>query len=265
MRTMTKLRHLNFGWLHAPPNPRISCHCLLLEDAAGLALVDAGIGLHDVADPMGRIGRPLIDLAGFQFNEADTAVRQLERRGFRPRDVRHVVLTHCDPDHAGGLADFPDARVHVSAEEHAALVKGHPRYLPIQLAHNPHWVLHAPGSGDRDWFGFAARPLDLGLATDVLLVPLFGHTAGHCGVAVRKPDGRWALHAGDAYYLRVELTTDDHPVSAVSARQAVDDGRRVETLQRLRKLFRDHADEVDLFGYHDVDELRREQARTVAA
>ena len=254
---MTTLHHLNFGWLHAPPNPRICCHCLVLEDAAGLALVDTGIGLLDVARPLERIGQPLIDLAGFQFDPADTAVHQLRRRGLRPEDVRHVLLTHCDPDHAGGVADFPDARVHVSAEEHAALEKGDPRYLPVQFEHRPRWVLHAASAGDRDWFGFRARQVALGFAAEVLLVPLFGHTQGHCGVAVRpgRPGARWTLHAGDAYYLRPELTTDDHPVSAVSARQAVDNEQRVASLTRLRRLFSAHANEVDLFGYHDVAEL----------
>ena len=263
---MTTLHYLNFGWLHAPPNPKISCHCLLLEDPAGLALVDTGIGLLDVADPVGRIGQPLIDLAGFQFNEADTAVHQLRRRGFRPEDVRHILLTHCDPDHAGGLADFPEARVHVSAEEHAALTRGHPRYLPAHFGHGPRWAIHAAGPNDRDWFGLPARPVDLGFAADVLLVPLFGHTLGHCGVAVRPtPGGRWTLHAGDAYYLRPELSTDDHPVSAVSARQSVDNDQRVASLALIRRLFRGHADEVDLFGYHDTDELLERRGRDAAA
>ena len=111
---MTRVHHLNCGTLHAPPNPPAACHCLLLEDPAGLALVDTGIGLHDVRDPVGRIGRQLIDLAGFQFHEEQTALRQVERRGYRAADVRHVVLTHCDPDHTGGLADFPHARVHLA-------------------------------------------------------------------------------------------------------------------------------------------------------
>ena len=254
---MTTVHHLNFGWLHAPPNPKICCHCLMLEDAAGLALVDTGIGLLDVARPLERIGQPLIDLAGFKFNESDTAVRQLRRRGLRPEDVRHVLLTHCDPDHAGGVADFPGAQVHVSAEEHAALAAGNPRYLPVQFEHGPRWAVHAASPADRDWFGFRARPVELGFAAEVLLVPLFGHTLGHCGVAVRadRRGARWALHAGDAYYLRPELTTEDHPVSAVSARQAVDNRQRVATLARLRRLFQEHAREVDLFGYHDVAEL----------
>jgi glyoxylase-like metal-dependent hydrolase (beta-lactamase superfamily II) len=249
---MTKLHHINCGWLHVPPNPRAACHCLLLEDRNGLALVDTGIGLLDVQRPLERIGQRLIDAAGFQFRESDTAVRQVESIGFRAGDVTHIVLTHCDPDHAGGLADFPHARVHVSTEEHARVAEGHARYLPVQFAHGPKWQLYPPST--RQWFGLEARPVDVGFASGVLLVPLFGHTLGHCGVAVRQGD-RWALHVGDAYYLRVELTTDDHPVSALTAQRADDNAQRRVSLDHLRRLARDHADEIDLFGYHDSSEF----------
>ncbi|MBA4062135.1 MAG: MBL fold hydrolase [Isosphaera sp.] len=251
---MTTVHHINCGFIQVPGGPKAVCHCLLLEDARGLALVDAGIGLLDCRDPDGRVGRPLIDLVGFQFDEADTAARQVERLGFRPADVTDIVLTHADPDHAGGLADFPAARVHVSAEERAAVAAGNPRYLPVQFAHGPDWRPHPAGPADRDWFGLPARPVALGFAAEVLLVPLFGHTPGHCGVAVRQ-SGRWVLHAGDAYYLRVELTTDDHPVSALTAARADDDPRRRESLEAVRRLARDHAGEVEVFGYHDPAEF----------
>ncbi len=36
--------------------------------------------------------------------------------------MRHIVLTHLDVDHAGGLPDFPDARVHVFAREHETML-----------------------------------------------------------------------------------------------------------------------------------------------
>ena len=259
---MTKLEHLNAGWLHVPPGPRVTCHCLLLRDPAGVALIDTGIGLHDVRDPLGRIGRHLIDLAGFQFNETDTAVHKLECRGIGAGDVNHVILTHLDPDHAGGLADFPSARVHVSLEELEAMGKGDPRYLPVQFAHGPKWMTHGPSTDH--WFGFEARRLDLGFASPVLLVPLFGHTAGHCGVAVRSGP-RWLLHAGDAYYLRGELTDEAHPVGALAAARAADNPQRLESLDKLRRLARDHADEVEMFGYHDVTELPPEAGGAAAA
>jgi glyoxylase-like metal-dependent hydrolase (beta-lactamase superfamily II) len=205
----------------------------------------------DCRDPDGRVGREAIAAAGFQFREEDTAARQLERLGFRRESVTDVLLTHADPDHAGGLADFPLARVHVSAEEHVALGSGNPRYRPPQFAHGPRWVPHGPS--DRRWFGLEARPVELG-GGEVFLVPLFGHTIGHCGVAVRT-GGRWLLHAGDAYYLRAELGADDHPVSALAALRADDDPRRVASLEELRRLARDHAGEVVMVGYHDVSEF----------
>jgi hypothetical protein len=61
---MTMVRHLNCGTLHAPPNPPAACHSLLIEGPNGLALVDTGIGLRDVRNPGGRIGRQLITLPG---------------------------------------------------------------------------------------------------------------------------------------------------------------------------------------------------------
>lgn len=248
-----QIHHINCGILHAPPNPQAACHCLLLESRGRLALVDTGIGLTDVADPPGRIGQQLIDLAGFQFNEQNTAARQIERLGFRASDVEHIILTHGDPDHTGGLADFPNATVHLSVEEFARLGTGHWRYLPIHFAHKPNWQTH-PSSPSKHWFGLEARPLSLGFETDVLLIPLFGHTLGHCGVAVRV-DERWLLHVGDAYYLRVELTTDDHPVSRLAAQRADDDTQRRSSLAELRRLARDHAGEIELFGYHDFTEF----------
>ncbi|MGL4513171.1 MAG: MBL fold metallo-hydrolase [Lacipirellulaceae bacterium] len=248
----TKVHHVNCGVLHSPPNPQASCHCLLLEDRGRLALVDTGIGLADVADPIGRIGKQLIDVAGFQFHEQDSAVRQVERLGFRASDVAHVVLTHGDPDHTGGLADFPHAVVHTSEEELAFVDKGGSRYLPAHFAHRPLWRTYS--SSRETWFGLEARPIDVGFDSDVLLVPLFGHTLGHCGVAVRQGE-RWLLHVGDAYYLRAELESDDHPVSALAAQRADDDAQRRASLAQLRRLVHDFSGEVALVGYHDFTEF----------
>jgi glyoxylase-like metal-dependent hydrolase (beta-lactamase superfamily II) len=181
-----------------------------------------------------------------------TAARQIERLGLRVEDLTDIVLTHGDPDHAGGLADFPSAAVHVSAEELARQEAGHVRYSQAQFAHRPRWVAH-PSSAER-WFGLEARPLPLFAGVDALLVPLLGHTLGHCGVAVRH-EGRWLLHVGDAYYLRAELMADDHPVSALATLRADDDALRRASLAELRRLARDHSAEIEMVGYHDFTEF----------
>lgn len=251
---MTTVHHINAGWLHVPPGPRACCHCLLLEDRRGVALVDTGIGLLDVRDPEGRVGAEAIKAAGFQFDEAEAAARQIERLGLRPADVKHIVLTHGDPDHAGGVADFPDAEVHLSEEEWASIRSGNPRYSAAQFAHGPRVRTYGPSG--RRWFGMEAREVACGLEAEVLLVPLFGHTLGHCGVAVGR-EGRWVLHVGDTYYLRVELERDDHPVSQLAAARADDDAARRASLERIRRLVREHGGEVEVTGYHDVAELPR--------
>lgn len=113
---MTMIHHINCGTLLIAGYPTVVCHCLLLQDKTGLALIDTGIGMHDVRNPVERLGQELIEKAGFQFHESDTAVKRIESLGLKPLDVKHVVLTHCDPDHVGGLADFPASEVHVSEE-----------------------------------------------------------------------------------------------------------------------------------------------------
>ena len=249
---MTPIHHINCGTLVVPSYPTVVCHCLLLQDGERLALVDTGIGLQDVRNPVERLGQPLIDMAGFQFNESDTAVHRIEAAGFSPEDVRHVILTHGDPDHAGGLADFPNAQIHISEEELVHVAGRYWRYVSSHFAHGPSWKTY--GRSARQWFGLEARAVDVGLSSEILLIPLFGHTLGHCGVAVQQ-EGKWLLHVGDAYYLRAELTTDDHPVSAIAAQRADDDSQRRTSLERLRHLVRDHGDEVDVIGYHDLTEL----------
>jgi glyoxylase-like metal-dependent hydrolase (beta-lactamase superfamily II) len=249
---VTTIHHINCGTLIVPQYPTVVCHCLLLREGERLALIDSGIGLHDVRNPAGRLGQPLIDLAGFQFHESDTAVRRIEALRLSPGNVKHIILTHGDPDHAGGLADFPSAEVHVSEEELAHMKSGHWRYVSTQFIHGPRWKTY--GRSMRQWFGLEARPVDAGFSSEVLLIPLFGHTLGHCGVAVQQGN-RWLLHVGDAYYLRAELTIIDHPVSQLAAQRADDDEQRKASLEHLRRLLRDHSDIIDLIGYHDLTEL----------
>jgi glyoxylase-like metal-dependent hydrolase (beta-lactamase superfamily II) len=269
-----RIHHLNCGTMRPYGGRLVSgtgsvlttaemiCHCLLVEADHGLVLVDSGYGTDDVRNPDASLARSFRRLARPVLAESETALRQIEGLGFRAEDVRDVVLTHLDLDHAGGLRDFPHARVHVlrselEAARAARTSQERTRYPRAQWAHGPQWVTHDP-RGD-EWFGFdAVRELP-GVAADIRLVPLIGHTVGHTGVAVRDGDG-WLLHAGDTYFhhdeMRPDTPTCPPGLRYMQARMETARGLRLANQERLRELIREHGDRITVFSAHDPVELR---------
>ena len=232
-----KVHHLDCGPMQPRVVGRLVCHVLLLETPAGLVLVDSGMGLQDVRDPS-RLG-PARGLLRVRLDERATALRQVEALGFRADDVRHVVLTHLDLDHVGGIADFSHAVVHTTAEEHAAATAPPSRreafrYRAVQWAHGPRWSAPEPGE---PWHGLRALPLP-GLDDAVALVPMPGHTRGHAAVAVDTGSG-WLLHAGDAVFHRHSLDPSQPSGRTLRAYEkglALDPGAVAANHARLRAL-----------------------------
>lgn len=261
----TRIHHLNCATITLPLGgmrgllpPRLVAHCLLVEGADGLTLVDTGFGSGDVADPS-RLGPGTARMFGGGPRQDETAVERIRSLGLDPADVRDVVVTHLDLDHAGGLGDFPRASVHVFGDEldaarARATRKEQGRYIEAQWAHGPHWVEHSAAGGE-EWFGFDAVTV---VGEDVALVPLPGHTRGHCAVAVRRPGGDWFLHCGDAYFSAGEKERPPTCPGGLRFFQSVvqmDASSRKHNQERLRALHADHGDRVHLFSAHDAAEF----------
>jgi glyoxylase-like metal-dependent hydrolase (beta-lactamase superfamily II) len=247
---------------------RLANHCLLVEAGDQLVLVDTGFGLRDVADPPSRLSRLFLALLRPEFREEMTAVRQIRRLGFDPADVRHIVLTHLDFDHAGGLDDFPGATVHMlERERSSAVARATPldrlRYRPQQWSTRASWRVYTSGDGE-PWFGFdCVRQLE-GVPPEILLVPLIGHTLGHAGIAVRADDGGgigspWLLQAGDAYFDRHEIDlARPRCTPGLSLYQRLMEKNRRSRLWnqgRLRELRRKHGADVTIVCGHDPVEF----------
>jgi len=268
----TRVHHLNCGTMHPYGLPARDgtggllrrghgvIHCLLVDTGDGLALVDTGWGLRDCTDPSPAV-RQFADLIGCTRETKETAIRQIEALGHDPREVRHIFMTHLHLDHAGGLRDFPDATIHASAGEIDA--SQHPRtlvewraYRPEHWAHGPRW--QPVNAFDGRWFGIpSSAPLPIG-QTEFVMIPLPGHTRGHCAVGVRVGD-HWLLHCGDAYgyYRQVDpVQPYSHP-----------SGRLMETLVTwgfkmprrhwvtLRELLQAHGGLIRPFCAHDGHEF----------
>ncbi len=256
---------------------RLVCHCLLIEtEHHGLVLVDTGLGLRDVQAPRERLSGVFRVLNRVRLYDKETAVRQIEALGFRAADVRHIVLTHLDFDHAGGIEDFPHAAVHVlgteldAARHHRRGLIARGRYRPQQWDGAVDWRTY--DAGGEPWFGFASVRALQGLPPEIVMVPLAGHTWGHCGIAVQMPD-RWLLHAGDAYFHADEMDPAEPRcppgLRLYQRMMEVDRRARLTNQERLRSLVRSHGADVELFCAHDAAEFIRlrwtEQVRPAAA
>lgn len=250
---------------------RLVCHCLLIETGAGLVLVDTGLGMRDARFPHPRLSRFYRALLRPRLDLEETARRQVQRLGFEPADVRHILLTHLDFDHAGGLEDFPFATVHVLEAELAAAQRRYGpvargRYRPMQWDEEPDWKPHPIGGGE-PWFGFdAVRDLP-GLPPEILLVPLVGHSWGHTGVAIDTGDG-WLLHAGDAYFFRGEIGSTKRRcppgLRAYQRLMEVDRQARLHNQDRLRRLSLEQRGRVRILSGHDAMEFERMRGRSEA-
>lgn len=219
-----------------------------------LVLIDTGLGTQDLENPR-RLGL-MSYILGVQGHAKESALKQIQKLGYNPKDVRHLIPTHLDLDHAGGINDFPDAIVHTLKPEFEAAmkqtsIKDKHRYRDCHWSKNTLWQVHDLHYGE-PWFGFDAVREIPGLPPEILLVPLFGHTKGHFGVAIKTNSG-WFLHAGDAFYSQSEMTPFEKTLPGwFFFQKIVHDNYKLalKNQQRLKQL--NQKGDVQIFSSHDA-------------
>jgi len=82
---------------------------------------------HAITDDLYAVRTGFVNFYAYRTSEgivlfdtgmsAGAAKRQLRKLGIDVKSVSHVILTHTDYDHAGGLAAFTDAKLYISANE----------------------------------------------------------------------------------------------------------------------------------------------------
>ncbi len=207
----------------------------LIEHPTGLVAIDSG--LHpDLAASSNRLG--VLDgpfRVQLPADGTGTVGPVLEKAGFDPEQVAHVILTHLHFDHVGGLVELPNARLVVQTAEWAArddeLAISSGAYNPDDLDHDHE---RSEIDGDHDLFGDGSVTC---LLTD-------GHTAGHQSVRVRTENGTFVI-CGDCCYLRKTLVDEHLPPFGVD---------RTRQLVAVRRMAQEQSDGATLIFGHDPEQ-----------
>lgn len=216
---------------------------LLDHPAFGPVLFDTGYAsyFHEATEKLPE--KVYAWLTPVKIQASENAGAQVGRLGIDPAEIRWIIVSHFDPDHIGGLRDFPAARVVCSWRAWDA-VRGKTGLkalgariltglLPDDLAArvvvlpDPEGPGIGPFEASHDLFGDGS----------VRLVSLAGHAPGMTGAFVNAADGRTLFLCGDACWTVRALASEDARRGAhqVIAHDRAEQDETYRKLIRLRK------------------------------
>ena len=257
MADSLSIEHTTFaqmGPVAHTPTRNMPVHCVIFQIGERVILLDTGFGTREMQDPNRLIGEDALFKLGIMVDLRLTAFERLKARGIGPEQVTDIILTHLDNDHAGGLHDFPNATIHLTQEELASYDGTQSRgpYKPYQISHLTKFKMYE-NTGEQ-WFDLEARSLQLSNDLEAKLIPLPGHTLGHCGVAYRE-EGKWSLHAGDAYFDSRVNFLDPAPGLPIEIAFQTSAPDRRASIRKLQKLRAEHNDDVSIYCTHDQQDF----------
>jgi N-acyl homoserine lactone hydrolase len=208
---------------------------LIQADDGSNILVDTGFGPQMVE--LSR--RP--DHQGARVTSDDLVVNRLARLDVRPENIRYLIATHFDGDHAGSLATFPEAEIVVQRQHYEVAKAGHTRF-----------------AGTRDQWGdprlrYRLVDGDTELLPGVELIETSGHVPGHQSVLVRLRKTGPVLLAIDAIpHALGDHTPENRPLTQYDQEES---GTRASTRKLVDLAAREN---VALIVYgHDPDEWKK--------
>jgi len=113
LRCDKSLLTMNRGW---GTEMNIPVPFFLIQHPKGNLLFDTGNAAQVAVDPRGHWGSA-VDTYQPVMSADQYCVEQLATIGIKPEDIEYIVLSHLHLDHAGGVKDFPQAKILVQRSE----------------------------------------------------------------------------------------------------------------------------------------------------
>lgn len=232
---------------------------ILIERDHDLILFDTGIGTR-IEEEM----RPPVYWGNLFFHrcvmrtlfnpQQDALVHQLSRLGFKPEDVKNVIISHLHWDHAGGMRDFPHAHFFIGRREwdFASNLSGMPLFKNAFIKEQfcgAGLDIDLIETDSRKSFKNFPASYDLFGDGSMVLVDLPGHSPGLMGMFLTMPSGRRFLFSADTFYfpdgLEQRMPKSKLMQSLVSERMEA--GASIDKVYYLMK----SDPELEIVGSHD--------------
>ncbi len=184
----------------------------------------------------------------------DALVHQLPKLGFKPSDVKTVIISHLHWDHAGGMRDFPHARYIINRKEwkFATGLSGHAlfknAFIKDQFNDQGLDIELVESDPEKPFLNFPASHDVFGDGT-MVMVDLPGHSPGLMGLVLTTPSGRRFLFSGDAYYFPEGLE-ERLPKSTLMQALVSEGPEADESIEKLYSLAKSDPG-VEIVGSHD--------------
>lgn len=213
----------------------------LIEHRHGLVLFDTGVNPRVAEDPEAYWGRAAKFL-NVRFTKDLAVDSQVRAHGYKPEDVKYVVVSHLHLDHAGGISLFPDATFFVIRGELA-----HAYWPERRLRHA--FILGdiLPTRGFK-WEEFTSDT-DLFGDGSLQMLRTTGHTPGECSLFVRFRHSEPVVLTGDTIHIRPQLKT------LTPMPTDYDPNDAVESIKRLKRI--EDLGLARLWVSHDPDDWKK--------
>ncbi|NTV12649.1 MAG: MBL fold metallo-hydrolase [Desulfobulbaceae bacterium] len=197
---------------------RLSNAPILLRTPTANIIIDTGLG-NKLTAKQKRIFRVTADWR---------VAEDLAKLGLAREAISHVILTHCDFDHAGGVVQFgPDGKPELTwpqARHYVQRAEWEDVLTPNRRSASSYWPenLELLGSSGRLELVEGAAEVEAGVRLELT----GGHTRGHQAVWLESA-GEKAVHLGDllpsqAYFNPLWITPyDNFPLTSVAAKEGL--------------------------------------------
>jgi glyoxylase-like metal-dependent hydrolase (beta-lactamase superfamily II) len=192
---------------------------ILVKSPHGLAVIETGLG-NKLTEKQRKI---------FRIREDWDIPGSLSSLGIGRDDITHVVLTHCDFDHAGGVVMRNDRGEHEltfpRAQHIVQRTEWEDAMSPNQRASHTYWPQNFEELKASDNLRLVGGEYEV--FPGVFLVPTGGHTRGHQIVRITS-DEDTAVHMADLLPTHIHfnplwiMAYDNFPLDAIAQKEAIE-------------------------------------------